>query len=257
MQSIVTWPSMEDQASAGLHVFGFLLAAFLGARLLRLSGAMPHTAAQRRCVMLFLVAWLVLYAASVAFHLAPAGRLRQFLMAFDQGAIFILIAAGWAPLAPFRMSPEQGRFLLVLLWSMAGMGILLALVAAFADEHVVLHQVGLILYMVQATVPFLLHGRSLWRRLSRRSLACIGASMLIYSVGLVFYRMPEMAWSHVVWHLAIVLGCIGNFVGVRNLLDEDDEQIARKALMDEGLYPGRTPPEGHHIRDAHDPARIP
>ena len=192
---------------------------------------MPHTPPQRRSVMVFLAAWLVLYAASVAFHLAPVGIVRQFLMAFDQGAIFILIAAGWAPLAPFRMPPKQGQLLLVLLWSMAGLGIVLALVAAFADEHIVLHQVGLGLYIVQAIVPFLLHGRSLWRRLSAVSLTCIGGSMLIYSIGLVFYRMPQMAWSHVVWHLAIVLGCIINFIGVRSLLREDDERNGREALL--------------------------
>ncbi len=153
-------------------------------------------------------------------------------MAFDQGAIFILIAAGWAPIAPFRMPPQQGHLLLVILWSMAGLGILLALVAAFADAHVLLHQVGLGLYVVQAALPFLLYGRSLWRRLSPGSLKCIGASMLTYSIGLVFYRMPEMAWSHVVWHFAIVVGCIVNFVGVRRLLLEDEEQDARKPLMD-------------------------
>ena len=214
-------PGLEDQAAAAVHVFGFVLAAILGARLLRASRRLALTVPQRRAVLVFIWAWLALYSASVAFHLAPAGTLRQLLMAFDQGAIFILVAAGWAPLAPFRMAPEQGGRLLVVLWFLAGLGIVLAMVAGFAERHVVLHRLGFALYLVQAAVPFVLYGRALWRRLSPASRVFIGGSMVIYGVGLIFYRMTGMPWNHEIWHLAIILGCVMNFRGFSGLLYED------------------------------------
>ena len=214
-------PGLEDQAAAAVHVFGFVLAAILGARLLGVSRGLALPVPQHRAVLVFIGAWLALYAASVAFHLAPAGTLRQLLMAFDQGAIFILVAAGWAALAPFRMAPEQGGRLLVALWLLAGLGIVLAMVAGFAERHVVLHRLGFALYLVQAAVPFVMYGRALWRRLSPASRVFIGGSMVIYGVGLIFYRMTGMPWNHVIWHVAIVLGCVMNFRGFSRLLSED------------------------------------
>ena len=214
-------PGVEDQVAAAVHVVGFLLAAILGAGLLRMSRRLALTVAKRRSIVVFLLAWLALYATSVAFHLAADGALRRVLMAFDQGAIFILIAAGWAPLAPFRMSPGQGRGLVVALWSLAGVGIALSLVAGFVQQHAVLHRLAFGLYLIQAALPLMFFGEVLWRRLSPASVAYIGGSMIIYGVGLVFYRLTGMAWHHVVWHLAIVLGCLLNFAGFRRLLSED------------------------------------
>ena len=217
-------PTVEDQAAALLHVLGLVITGVLGAGLWNLASKTGAKPAQRRAVTVFVVAWVVLYTASVAFHLAPAGTMRQLLMAFDQGAIFILIAAGWAPLAPFRMPPGQGRMLLLILWSLAGPGIVLSLIAGFSEQHVLLHRLGFALYLAQATVPFVLYSRGLMRRLSYASMGFIGGSMVIYSAGLVFYGLTGMPWHHVAWHLAIVLGCVVNFAGMRRLLLEDSRQ---------------------------------
>ena len=214
-------PGIEDQAAAALHIVGLILTGVLGARLWALAGWAGVPPVRRRAVLVFIAAWLVLYTASVAFHLAPAGALRQLLMAFDQGAIFILIAAGWAPLVPFRMAPDEGRGLLVTLWSLAGVGILVELVAGFSAQHIPLHRLGFGLYLVQAVVPFVLCGRALLRRLSRASMGFMCGSMVLYGVGVLFYRRTELPWNHVAWHFAIVLGCVVNFLGVRQLLRED------------------------------------
>lgn len=214
-------PGIEDQAAAALHVVGLILTGLLGRRLWSRALRAGIDPPRRQAVRLFIASWFVLYTASVAFHLAPAGDVRTILMALDQGAIFILIAAGWAPLAPFRMAPGQGRHMLIILWGLAALGIAVELWAAVSEQHPRLHALGFGLYLLQAAVPIMVFGRGLWRRLSRMSLGWLAGSMAAYSIGLMFYQRTGMPWSHVAWHFAILVGCVGNFHGVRQLVRED------------------------------------
>ncbi len=80
---------------------------------------------------------------------------------------------------------------------------------------------------MQGLAPVLLYGRTIFGRLSRASLGFLFGSMIVYGAGLIFYRRPEIPWNHVTWHAAIVLGCLLNFGGVRQLLREDGTSCTR------------------------------
>ncbi len=81
-------------------------------------------------------------------------------------------------------------------------------------------RIAFALYLAQGLGPVVLYGRTIFGRLSRALLGFLFGSLLVYGVGAAFYLRPEMPWNHVVWHAAIVLGCLLNFGGVRQLLRE-------------------------------------
>lgn len=213
-------PTLQDQVAAALHAVGWLIAAAWGLHLLRLAGKARCSPEQRRVVRVFVAAWLVLYSASIAFHLSPPGYARQVLDALDHGAIFILTAAGWAPLGPFKLRMGPSHRMLVLLGSLAALGLAVELAAALTGQGTWFQAAAVSLYVLQSLAPIALYGRQIWASLSRASAGFLLGSMAAYVGGTVLYLHPERPWNHVLWHAAIVLGCLLNFGGVRQLILE-------------------------------------
>ena len=86
-------PRIEDLVAAGLHLVGLLLATMVGAKKMYLAVSTEANAAQRQVVKAFVVAWLLMYVALVAYQLAPQGWWRLLRADFDKGAIVVVIAA--------------------------------------------------------------------------------------------------------------------------------------------------------------------
>lgn len=222
--------TLQDQVAAALHAAGWLIAAAWGLHLLRMSKEARCNLEQRRVVQVFVAAWLALYSASIAFHLSPQGSVRQVLDALDHGAIFILTAAGWAPLGPFKLPAGPSRRMLVMLVSLAALGLAIELAAALAGQGTWFQAAAVPLYVVQSLAPIVLYGRRIWAGLSRASVGFLLGSMAIYGAGTVLYLHPEGLWNHVLWHAAIVFGCLLNFSGVRQLILEMREARSPAAL---------------------------
>ena len=175
---------------------------------------------QRRVLAAFVGAWLAVFIASIAYHLAPPGEMRQALSTLDNGAIFIVVAAGWASIAPFKLPVPKARRAITVLWSLAALGLGAEVAAMMTGWRSEFQGAAYAIYVVQGGLPFLLHPRTIFGRLSRVSLGFLFASLAIYGVGFAFYQRPEVAWHHVAWHAAVLLGCLLNFGGVRQLLRE-------------------------------------
>ena len=175
---------------------------------------------QRRVVAAFVGAWLAVFTASIAYHLAPTGEVRQVLSTLDNGAIFVVVAAGWASIAPFKLPRHEARRALVAVWSLAALGLGAEAAAVAIGWRSEFQGAAYVIYLVQGGLPFLLYPRTIFGRLSRASLGFLFASLAIYGVGFAFYQRPEVAWHHVAWHAAVLLGCLLNFGGVRQLLRE-------------------------------------
>lgn len=175
---------------------------------------------QRRVVIAFLGAWLAVFAASIAYHLAPPGGVRQALSTLDNGAIFVVVAAGWALIAPFKLLEPDARRALIAVWSLAAVGLSAEMAAVMTGWRSEFQTAAYAIYFVQGGLPFLLYPRIILGRLSCASLGFLFASLATYGVGFAFYQRPEVAWHHVAWHAVVVLGCLLNFGGVRQLLRE-------------------------------------
>lgn len=167
-----------------------------------------------------MAAWLGVFATSIAYHLAAPGSVRQALSTLDNGAIFVVVAAGWAPLAAFKLPGQEAGKALMSVWCLAALGLgteVLAIATGWQSEF---QSVAYAIYLVQGGLPFLLYRRTIFGRLSRASLGFLFVSLATYGAGFAFYKRPDVAWHHVAWHAAVVGGCLLNFGGVRQLLRE-------------------------------------
>lgn len=212
----MTTPSPEDFAAAAVHVAGLLAALALAPGL----AAASPPGERRASVVAFSAAWAALYVASVAFHASPDGPARHLFGAADNAAIFLVVAAGYAPLGPFRLPPPAARRLALAVWVPAALGLAVEGAAVATGDRAVFQEAAWALYLTQAALPLVLCGRALLRALSRASLGTLAAANAAYLVGLWFYLRPEPAWHHVAWHAAVVAGCLTNHGGVRRLTRE-------------------------------------
>ncbi len=210
-------PSLDNLLSAAVHAAALPIVLVLGLRLRVQAGALGTG---RAVVLAFVAAWIMLFLASVVFHLSAGTALGRLTVEADQAAIFVLIAAAWAPIAPFKLDPPDDRAMLRLVIgsAAAGLGLEVALVAM--GRQGLFNAMAPWLFLAQAVAPLLARGRHFLPRLSAVSLGWLFGSSAVYLIGLGFYLRRDMPFGHVAWHVAIVIGCLMNFRGVSRLITE-------------------------------------
>ena len=204
----------EDRVNAATHVVGLGIALVGGASLL--TRAEPGL--ETRIVLGFSGGWVVLYLASILYHSVEEGPGKKFFSAFDRGAIFILIAASYTPLALLPSLPGGIGVLLGLVWIPAGIGISGEIAALFAADGTRFERLSMLLYLAQGWLPTLIYGRAVLEQASWPLVGCMVGSAIVYSIGVFFYRRSSIPWNHAIWHAAIVIGSLINFAGMGALL---------------------------------------
>lgn len=189
-----------------LHQGAFFLALPAGVLLIGSSRA----GAARVAAALFVVSLLALFGASATYHVgnwAPAVKAR--LQRLDHAMIFVLIAGSYTPITLLALEPAWGITFLVLAWTIAVGGVILAL--WHIDK---VHRFAVYIYigfgwLLVLALPAVLHA------LSTTELALLLAGGILYTVGAVglWLRRPDPSPTifgyHEVWHAMtlVAAGC--------------------------------------------------
>lgn len=205
----------DDLASAGAHGLGLVLALAFSAYLLTRAEA-PSA---RTAVRILCAAWLVLYLASICYHVADQGTfLRAVGLALDDGAIFVAIAGTYTPFALLALRPGEREVALVVLWAGAAAGVA-ATVIAVGGGYVPWYQPNvLFVCAVFGWAPAIVYCRTLALSLPPIIGPLVLTSGLVYVAGAYFYQEHGLAWHHTYWHIAVVLGCLLDFTAIAILL---------------------------------------
>jgi hemolysin III len=189
--------------SGYLHLAGLVLAAIGGLVLLSRAGG----AAALVTVGVYTACVIALFAASSAYHLAPAdeatiARLRK----LDHGAIFLMIAGTCTPVF-FRAFDGAVRVaMLATIWGIAAAGIVLRLVWMGAPRAVYT-----IVYVAMGWLV-VVQGTRAWAALSAPVVTLIVAGGLTYTAGAVVYALkrpdplPDVFGFHEIWHVFVLVG---------------------------------------------------
>jgi hemolysin III len=113
---------LRDPVSAASHLLGCLAAAYAAGLLWRLArGDRPR----QWSVGCFGLSMVLLYAASGAYHAAPAGRPRlvEALRLLDHSAIYLLIAGTYTPIFAVLLRGRLRAALLAVMWALAAAGV--------------------------------------------------------------------------------------------------------------------------------------
>lgn len=149
-----------------------------------------------------------LYLASTLYHMIQHRPAKRVLRIFDHAAIYLLIAGTYTPFLLVVLNGVLGWVLFAIIWGMAIMGVVYKVF--FLDRYAVAETVGylvmgwLCVFALPEMLP-LLSTQALW------SLVLGG---IVYSLGVIFYARPKVAYSHGVWHLFVLGGSALHYFAV-------------------------------------------
>lgn len=166
--------------------------------------------------LVFGVSSVVLFTASTLLHAVRAGpKTERWLRRIDHGAIYLLIAGSYTPIALVALQPERavlGWWLFALAWLLAAGGLVFKALWLNAPRW---FSTALYLAMgwlvLVAIVPVL-------KSLGAQNSIWLGVGGLFYSVGAVIYALkrphlwPGVFGYHELWHLFVLAGWTSHFI---------------------------------------------
>lgn len=150
--------------------------------------------------IVFLASVFTLYLASTIYHALPAGRGKMTARIFDHAGIFILIAGTYTPFCLRPLAAHNGTLLLVLEWSLAGLGILFKLAGGMKWRRI-----SNVIYLGMGWLG-VFWMRDFIAEVSWSGFGWILAGGASYTIGIVFYAARHRAYAHFIWHLFVFAG---------------------------------------------------
>lgn len=143
---------------------------------------------------------------------------RAYMKKIDHSAIFIFIASSFTPICLLALPPDQGHSLLIIIWSVAFVGILQAFFWTNAPKFV---KAIFYISMGWLAAPYI---SELHSSLGLTNLWLIISGGIVYTLGAVFYAskkpniFPTIFGYHELFHLLIVIAAGLHFAVIYQLV---------------------------------------
>lgn len=146
--------------------------------------------------------------ASALYHFTRAGRLKEILRRTDHAAIFVMIAGSYTPFAVNALEPEIGVTLSVIVWAVAGTGIILKI--AFPRR---LERFSLLLYLALgwAVVPVL---EPVAEAISPDAFTLLLIGGVLYTIGAGLHVLERLPYHNAAWHALVLAGATCHFLAI-------------------------------------------
>lgn len=206
--------TIREPGSALTHYIAMMLAVFASIPLLikagLTSGPIPFAA-----MAIFMASMILLYGASATYHTVNLkGKSLKVFRKIDHMMIFVLIAGSYTPVCMIVLDKALGLPLLILVWSIALIGILIKSLWITCPKWF-----SSIIYISMGWVCIPVFG-PLWNTLPRGAFLWLLAGGIIYTIGGVIYalKLPifnakyKFFGSHELFHLFVMGGSICHFI---------------------------------------------
>jgi len=195
----------ELMVDAVMHVAGVAFAIVGMIELGAVANRLPDF--QKAAVWIYSTGLLVLFSISAIYNIWPVCTVKLILRRFDQGAIYLFIAATYTPFVA-RIEGRQSFLLLAGIWAGALTGVVLKLAFPMKLERVsvalclALGWNGLISYDL------------IFSSLAPVTVCLIVGGGTVYSMGIVFHLWDNLRFQNAIWHAFVILGAGLQFMAV-------------------------------------------
>jgi hemolysin III len=160
-------------------------------------------------VSIFAATMILLYLGSSLYHALPPGRAKHIFRVIEHSAIYLLIAGTYTPFTLGVLRGAWGWTLLVLIWTLALVGVALKLLNRLRRPII-----STILYLIMGWL-IIVAADPLFTRLPVSGIAWLVAGGLAYTAGTAFFvadsRLP---YGHFIWHLFVLAGTTCHYFAV-------------------------------------------
>ncbi|GMO39343.1 MAG: hemolysin III family protein [Termitinemataceae bacterium] len=202
----------EELANSILHACGAVLAAagffplifkargFFG-------GVVGGTQSVTACII-YAVTIFTMFTASTLYHAISYIPAKKILKIFDHSAIYLLIAGTYTPFCFIVLPPKIGVPIFIIEWAFAFAGIILHAV----NWHLLIRFEVLIYcvmgWVIAIAAPAVKSGMTI------PAIIMLFSGGLFYSVGIIFYKKPQVILCHVIWHVFVLAGAVCHWISV-------------------------------------------
>ena len=151
---------------------------------------------------------IALFLASTVYHSLYASRHREIFKLLDHCAIYLLIAGTYTPFLLVAMRTDTGWWLFGTIWALATAGIVKKLWFRHRFPKIALASYLAMGWLVVIAAP------QLAEAIGPNGMAWLVAGGISYSVGAIFYALERMPFNHAVWHVFVLGGGVGHFLGI-------------------------------------------
>ncbi len=198
---------IEELANSVSHGLGLVVILTAGPYLIA-DRAFNDSSASVIGALVFTLAGIFLYLASTTYHTLPPGPSKEQLDRIDHAAIYVLIAGTYTPFTLTVLWGVWGWTLLVLIWGMALTGVYLKLSRGITNR-----KVSTILYLVMGWIG-LIAIQPLYAKLGSDGFYWLIAGGLAYTLGVVFYSLKRVPFTHFIWHLFVMAGTACHYLAI-------------------------------------------
>ena len=205
-QKMESYTKREENTNTLTHWIGSIIVSLGSGCLITLS-VLSGSATKIVAVLIYSFSMITLYCASTLYHFAENEKTKARLKILDHCSIYLLIAGTYTPFLLINLQGATGTMFLIILWSMAFVGII-AKVFFFNKFK----KISLAVYLVMGwLIVFAI--KPLIETTNATGLIFLVLGGLFYSGGVWFYTR-EKEFSHTIWHIFVLLGTVMHFFAV-------------------------------------------
>lgn len=198
---------IEEWGNASLHLIGALISLFglilMSTLVVRSSNPVTWISAP-----IFGVSLVMMFLASSFYHIEKNPKRKKQLKILDHCAIFFLIAGTYTPFMLLTLHNTFSYILLGVIWMSALLGTIYKIFFIYHYPKLSTFFYLIMGWMVvTAIVP-------LYQNLDHEGFYWLVAGGFSYTVGVIFYLWKRLYFSHVIWHLLVIVGCICHFLSI-------------------------------------------
>ena len=195
---------LEERLNAISHGVG-VIAAMIG--LIFLLMKVDGIYGQLACLV-YGLSMILMFLSSTLYHAAKSPNVKAVLKVIDHSAIYLLIAGTYTPFMLLAIGGWVGLAGLIIVWSIALVGISCKI---FANQR--FPKLSVITYLLMGWLAiFFIY--PLYQALSTEGLWLLVAGGLCYTIGVGFYVAKKTQFTHAIWHLFVVAGCVCHFFSI-------------------------------------------
>ena len=186
------------------HGIGVLLGIFALVLLIIKANTTP----QLLTYIIYASSIIILFLASTIYHSLSFTKAKNFLRRIDHSSIFILIAGTYTPYLILGINNTRSHIFTVFIWLVALVGINIKI---FAFDK--FKKLSTLIYLIMGWAVILIIG-DLVSSIKLQALILLASGGIVYSLGTIFYKNKSLKFSHVYWHLFVLLGAILMFLSI-------------------------------------------
>lgn len=194
----------EELLNVISHAFGILFAVFVIMDLFKQANTLKTYAS----TIVYGSSLFILFLSSTLYHASVRPKLKAFYKQCDHCAIYMLIAGTYTPFLLLSLSGVWSWATLIFIWTVALAGVAYKMLVKNSNKKVSLATYLLMGWFALAIVY------PLYSNLPINALYWLLIGGIFYSVGTLFYSAKNTQYSHAIWHLFVIGGCISHYIAI-------------------------------------------